>query len=233
MVSAIGLLVWLATLAPVWFPLAPSTFDSDVCTCREAIQTHAWCGKCQVGYAAGLRITSALLFEAMDTHGHEIKPETMRCPGCRAAVASDGLCEFCHMGFVNKRLFFTPLTYLLALGKVVEVSTIECPTCSNSVTKPEWCAPCQRGIVGNVQFAKQTLFKPAVVEYQRLRAAVKKLTECEDCSIGIFMKARCIRCKIDYGGDPAHSEEEEIEQQGGKSADKATRAETVPVGRGG
>jgi len=195
------ILTWLAALTPVLFPLAPSTFDSDVCTCEAAIRKHAWCGKCQVGYAAGLKITSALLFEAMDTHGHEIKPETMRCPGCQAAVASDGLCDLCRMGFVNERLYFTPLTYLLALGEVIDVAAIECPTCRRSADDPKWCAKCDRGVVGNVRFDKRELFEPAVVEYRRLRIAVAKLEECEDCSIGIFMKARCIRCKIDYGAD--------------------------------
>ena len=118
----------ISLLAPILF-LCTAIAPRPDCTCPDSKVSSGWCRACQVGYVASVEIRSALLFEALDAHGHQINPDSIECGSCRTALESDGFCDACKRGFVAKELYFSPLTYHLAKGKVRDTSRIACRTC--------------------------------------------------------------------------------------------------------
>ena len=100
------------------------------CTCKAAKLSNHWCHACAVGYVAGITIKSALLYEVLDPHGHDIDLERIRCASCKLAVKEDGYCRRCGMGFVRGQAYMSRLTYHLAKGRPIASDKIECAACA-------------------------------------------------------------------------------------------------------
>lgn len=193
--------LWLVASLVVIGPGAaadPPKADPDKCTCPTAKIHNGWCARCKVGYAASVKVPSALLFEAIDAHGHDIDAASLRCSTCRAASKSSGFCNACRIGFVNGLAYLSRLTYLLAKGKVTDPATYNCPTCRGHSARFGWCRQCRRGMVGHFAYTDRTVFEEAVREVQRLRSAIAKLKDCELCAIAMITDARCPKCNIHY-----------------------------------
>lgn len=177
------------------------------CTCREAKLVNAWCKHCEVGYVAGIEVPYPMLFEALDAHGHDIDPASVTCPSCRRALVCDGYCEIDRYGFVDGRLYFSKLTWLVARGERRDVASLTCPVCRASATtrradaehSPAWCETCKVGMIGNVAFRDRAMFDQAVKEYRMLLAAIETSRRCEYCGVARFLGSSCPRCHIDYG----------------------------------
>ena len=170
------------------------------CTCEVSKSRGGWCNACDLGYVAGVAIKSEMLFEALDAHGHHIDPESMKCEGCRKALANDGFCENCQWGFVGKQLYHSKLTYYLAKGRPKSKSAISCATCQAHTGKPTWCESCKIGLVGSVVYTDKGAFETVAEEYGRLRQAVDLSAKCEDCGVAFFMGTKCLKCNISYKG---------------------------------
>lgn len=89
------------------------------CVCAAAEVTHGWCEACGVGYVASLRIPSALLYELLDPHGHDVDLSAVSCNTCHAAMAANEYCETHAIGYSEGRAYVTRLSYLLARGEPV------------------------------------------------------------------------------------------------------------------
>jgi hypothetical protein len=92
------------------------------CVCEAARSSNGWCDACGVGYVASLRIPSALLYELLDPHGHEVDLSEVSCTTCRWAMSTDGFCEAHRIGYVGGRAYVTRLAYLGAKGEAVQES---------------------------------------------------------------------------------------------------------------
>ena len=82
-------------------PQAPQTG----CICSQATLQSGWCIEHERGYVFGIAIQSQMLFEAMDTHGHEVRGDSLTCGGVVTDVsASDegGMVE-CDLWMENQR----------------------------------------------------------------------------------------------------------------------------------
>ena len=177
--------------------------STKVCeTCAEAKTHNQWCDEHDVGYVASLPITSRILFEAVDAHGHGLHPGSMKsikCPMCRAAIeAGEGYCEACKIGWFKRQAYFSRLTYHLARGEVRKLSTIECATCRRNAEHYGWCDSCKLGMVGNVAIRDRKEFAIASGEYDRLESAVKVAGRCEQCALALLTDTSCFKCKISY-----------------------------------
>jgi len=161
------------------------------CTCAQAKLRHHWCSACRVGYVAGVRIESELLFEEIDAHGHEIDPQRIECPSCQAALAADGYCERCRMGFVKKQAYMSRLTYFVAKGETKDADKIVCKTCRGNAARHGWCDACEVGMVGNVAFKAKAEFEQAAKAYDVLLEAVRTLKRCVTCAVALVLDARC------------------------------------------
>ncbi len=122
---ALALALALA-LAP---PLAPAALGHslaapDWCTCEENQRAAGWCGPCATGYVAGQEVRSATLFEAIDTHGHEVDVSSLECPGCKTAASRNDICATCDRGIVDGRIYASKLSYYLALGEAKNAAEI-------------------------------------------------------------------------------------------------------------
>jgi hypothetical protein len=168
------------------------------CSCAKAKIEGGWCDKCKAGYLAGVRIESSDLFEALDAHGHDVDPASIRCPSCRAALDSDGYCEKCHFGFVQKKAYLSRLTYLIAKGEAKKPNQIVCDVCRKNAEHHGWCERCGVGMVSNVSHRDRRLYDQLIKEYERLLAAVEMQKKCVWCSIAMMTDGRCPDCKITY-----------------------------------
>jgi hypothetical protein len=194
-----GALVLPALLFSAWWTAAdePSA-DASACTCAQARLRHQWCAACKVGYVAGLRIESHLLFEEIDSHGHDVDPARIECPSCRKALAVDGFCERCTMGFVHKQAYMSRLTYYVAKGETKDIDKIACPSCRENSQTHGWCDACGVGMVGNVAFKVRDDFEPAAKAYGVLCEAVRTLKRCESCAVAMVLDGHCPFCKLTY-----------------------------------
>ena len=181
--------------------LHPPLEEGGDCVCQKAVLTNGWCGHCRVGYAAGLKVPSALLFEAMDTYGHDIDAPTIQCKTCQKALGSEGYCDGCGFGFVRGKAYASKLTYLLAKGMGAEPAAEKCESCKANARRFGWCESCKVGMVGSSAFRDRALYAAAVVEYHRLVAAIAKLPECEICAIALYRRSRCPKCNISFRDD--------------------------------
>lgn len=183
----IALLGWLAPTA--------ATVPDD-CRCADACLRNGWCAAHTVGYVAGVRVSSAILFEVLDAHGHDIDPAVIECSSCQTALASDGFCETCGMGYVAEQLYFSRLTYLLARGVPRAAADITCTACRTVATRGRaaWCAPCGSGMVGNVTYTRRDLHERASGELRTLHEAVQASSRCETCAVVRFTGGLCSEC---------------------------------------
>lgn len=193
-------LMWLTTTSAAHPPMQ----RSETCTCQEAKIANGWCGRCRVGYAASLKIPSFMLYEALDMHGHEIKPASFTCPTCQKALRTNAYCEKCRIGFIGGLAYMTRPGYLLAQGSAVDAEKLTCVTCRIHLAQSGWCEDCRIGIVGNFAFSKRALFVQAHAAHKRLAAGIAKLEQCEICAIVLTLDGRCAKCNLHYKDGKLH-----------------------------
>lgn len=172
---------------------------NSACTCEADKLVNGWCEECNVGYVAGQRISSKILFETLDAHGHDVNIDGMTCDSCLTALPVSGYCDSHRIGFVENKAYFSMLTYSLAKGgKARDVSNITCTTCRNNSQDHGWCQECQVGMVGNVAFTDRNEYSNAVEQFSILITAIDKTNDCEMCACAMIFDSRCHTCKISY-----------------------------------
>lgn len=139
-----------------------------------------------------------MLFEALDAHGHELDIVNVKCPSCRDAIARDGFCETCRIGWVKKLAYFSRLTYHLARGKACDPAALTCATCRKNAATHGWCAACGIGMIGNVAVTDRTDFEGGCRGFDLMSAAVAASGRCEACALAILNDEPCFYCKITY-----------------------------------
>ncbi len=197
---AILLAVLLTLVSASTVPANP-IFDAppDTCRCDSLATITGWCGACEVAFVGGVRLPSANFYEVLDAHGHEVNPETIRCPVCREAQAAGGYCERDRIGYVNGRAWVERLNYLLALGTPIDVSELTCGTCREHAAGAGWCATHGVGWIGPLSFTDDAVFLEAWAERKRLAESAERIATCEGCAIASFTLGRCPMCNIHYG----------------------------------
>ena len=179
--------------------------DSTECNCPEGKYRSIWCVPHRVGYVAAVEIRSKVLFEALDAHGHEIDLDSLECAACRFALEHDAFCGDNRMGFVDRKAYFSKLSWLLAKGEPVNPDAPACAVCSADTRPKElpltgdgWCNACEAGVIGNVRYRDRARFRQTRREYERLLQAVERSRECELCAAAIISDRRCPTCRISY-----------------------------------
>ncbi len=180
---------------------------ASVCSCAEAERSGGWCSACDVGYVGSLRLTSKLLYDEVDAHGHDFDPAKLSCETCRAALASDGYCERHRRGFVAGRAYVTFLAYHLAQGGRVEPAELGCTACRQNARSFGWCQACGQGMIGHVAVKDREVYERLAVDYEILIRANERSATCESCAAAMVLDGTCGRCNVSYrGGKPAPSQ---------------------------
>lgn len=167
-------------------------------TCAAAKRTNQWCDRCKVGYVAGTPIRSKVLFDALDAHGHVLDLSSIKCEQCQNAIAHEGFCETCRIGWHLKQAYFSRLTYHVSRGVVRPDGPIACSTCRQNATRYGWCDACALGSVGNVEFRDRADFDGACRGYDLMMAADEASRRCETCALAILTDTSCFYCKVTY-----------------------------------
>lgn len=188
------------------FALCLGSTPKSPCTCSQACVTNGWCSACRVGYVAGLKIPSLLMYDALDAHGHNIDPRKITCNSCKTALETDGYCPVCRIGFIRNQAYLSRLTYHVAMGKVVAAEHLDCVRCASHVGNSGWCDECKVGIVGNVAHSDRALFEALAEEFKKLETAVKRLEKCESCAAASLTDGRCMICRKVF----THGEEQPL-----------------------
>ncbi|NOT01368.1 MAG: hypothetical protein HOP29_12150 [Phycisphaerales bacterium] len=192
------LLLMLPALQPTQLGMPRDEPGPKMCLCPEAVQRHVWCEVHNVGLLAGVKITSPLLFEVLDAHGHQADPNFIPCAACRKHYDTGGFCPDCRIGYVNHLAYMSPLTYHLALGKHTDPAILDCAACRANASSYGWCDRCRRGMAGNVAYTDNAEFNIAIVEFKRLLVAIEKMPTCDGCSVAIMCDGQCWYCKKQY-----------------------------------
>ena len=173
------------------------------CVCSVAQETMAWCELHDVGHFASIPIRSKFLFDALDAHGHDLDLESFTCDDCRKAAASDGFCTQHRIGFVEKKAYFSSLSYHLARGETTPVSEIACPICRKNAETHGWCEADKVGRVGNVAIDTKEDYEQVAEAIQIVQAADEAAERCKYCATAIISDTRCPFCRITYkDGEP-------------------------------
>lgn len=200
-------LISLAFVLVMW----PTQTSGAACRCGVFRLEGGWCSACEIGYLAGVRIESELLFEVLDAHGHDIDPRAIRCGICKEAIESDSFCDKCRIGWIGKRAYMSRLTYHLTKGETRVLASIKCATCNEGAAKGGWCEKCRVGMIGNVAITDKADFDRALKEYRRLLVAVRLSSHCEMCAVALMSNGTCTMCKKTYKDGEIISDEEQTE----------------------
>ena len=198
----VAALIWLAGCGRAAQPQPARTTLADV---RIA---GGWCQAYNVGYVAGVSVGSKALFEALCPPVHELASlSDVHCPSCRAAIAGDGFCGHCGVGWVGQRCYVNKLSYCLARGNPLDVSALACPACREHARRYGWCDHCRIGMLGAVAFRDRRLYDEAVPSFEILLASVAKLRECETCAVAMSCDGTCPVHGVSYkGGQVVHAD---------------------------
>ncbi len=191
-----GLLAVAATLGPTILADIPGT--TRECVCAGARETNAWCSIHELGYVGGVKLTSNVVYLAIDPHGHDLDLSTFTCPTCRNAIASDGFCETHRRGFFKRKAYFSGLTYELGRAELQPASSITCRTCRKNSETHGWCAKSGVGMVGPFAVRDRRGFDRAVAGLGLLAAAERTAPRCHHCAVAILFDSKCPMCKISY-----------------------------------
>lgn len=173
---------------------AQSALVTPVCSCERNRIAGGWCGKCDLGYLAGVCIESKLFFEMLDAHGHVIDPGSLSCEKCRAAQRTQGYCDGCRMGFVRGMAYLSKLTYHLAQGRPTNPASLVCKSCADNAKQCGWCEKCAIGMIGNVAIPHRADYDAVLPEFQRMLDSIKLLPRCEQCAMAHFSGGICMKC---------------------------------------
>lgn len=172
------------------------------CSCDILRRSNGWCRQCRVGYVAGARIESHVLFDALDLRGHPVDIPSLECEGCRQAASKNSICARCGWGIAGGKVYSSKLTYYLALAQQ-ESDPIECDSCRTCSSGAGWCESCGRGWTGSFAYRDRRVYEAAAREYALLKLAVRTLDRCETCAVARYFGSRCPACGIEYrDGEP-------------------------------
>lgn len=165
---------------------------------------------------------SELLFETLDPHGHVIGHESITCPNCLAAIACDGWCVDCRIGWQNGLAWMTRITWVFSKGEVATASTPLCAACrarvdaattaegtgvsgrglgqdgGGATERGAWCPACGGGVVGRIFFRDRELLAEAARQFDILNAAIATVPRCELCACAMVVDDDCPFCRIAY-----------------------------------
>jgi RNA polymerase subunit RPABC4/transcription elongation factor Spt4 len=159
---------------------------------------NTWCGEHGQGYAYTQLITSRVLFDAVDAHGHDFDRDVMQCVACKRMMDTGGFCEDCRFGWVDGQAYMSRLTYHLALGEARDVTSLACASCRDLVGTVGSCEGCSGAWVGNVFFVDPNDHEAAVHEFERLQVATEVSARCETCAMLVLVDGKCPYCKVEY-----------------------------------
>lgn len=172
---------------------------ADPCSCDDAKRHNGWCVAHEVGYVAGVKITSEAVFEALDAHGHQVDRARLGCDRCRENYdRGNGYCEEHKIGFVDGVAYLSALNYFLARGELTDPAGIECPICKRNAASHGWCDRCNVGRVGDVVIVDRAEFEEIERALRILHAANETVARCETCAVAMILNGTCTRCKITY-----------------------------------
>ena len=164
----------------------------DATRCESCVEGD-WCDRCEAGTLAGVQIPSRRLLEYLDAHGHDLKPEKLRCESCTARARGEepsAFCDRCRMGFVDGRAYLSKLAFYAARAET-RTSPLECRDCIAWRDKPRWCERCGVGRNGDRVWKRKADFDVVHSELAKLRRALEELPRCETCAIAHCFGSSC------------------------------------------
>ena len=139
---------------------------------------------------------------SLTTITHQISPVPSVETG-EAFQTNGDTAPILQIGFVEKKAYFSSLTYHLARGETTPVSEIACPICRKNAETHGWCEADKVGRVGNVAIDTKEDYEQVAKAIQIVQAADESAERCKYCATSIISDSRCPFCRITYkDGEP-------------------------------
>lgn len=152
------------------------------------------CGK---GLMYGVDLTSKKLYDALA--GHEVQIDTVKCPGCKAAAKTNGICSHCNVGLAGGKLYHSMLSHKLAKGSPTSTEKVgQCFSCKTAYKKHGRCTACDVGFVSKRMYKEKGEYEAALAARTTLVAAVKLSEKCETCAVAMVSDGKCEKCNIRF-----------------------------------
>ncbi len=156
---------------------------------------EGWC--CGKGMAYGVKIPNRALYDTVI--GKEVKADQIKCPGCKTAAESDGVCTHCNVGVANGKAFPSMVAYRLAKGKPLTADQAgHCAKCKVAWEGNGRCETCNAGFVGQRVYKDQQDYEEALAAHKTLTKAAKVATKCPGCALGMVTDGTCKACKVSF-----------------------------------
>jgi hypothetical protein len=139
-----------------------------------------------------------MLYEALDTHGHDVDPAAITCEACQKALKTDGFCAAHRFGFVKGEAFLSPLTYHIARGRRIDPAGIACEVCREHTRGIGWCEKHWVGIAGHTAIDDRERFEEFRRAYQLLLGAIETSARCEMCAAAMVAEGYCAIHRLKY-----------------------------------
>ncbi len=152
------------------------------------------CGK---GLVYGVELTSKKLFEALA--GQKVEADKIKCPGCKYATKTNGICSHCKVGAAGGKLYHSMLSHKLAKGlRYSEKKVSLCGGCKTAYRQHGRCTGCNVGFVSKRMFKDQADYDVALAARKTLVAAVEVSKKCETCAVAMVTDGKCAKCNISF-----------------------------------
>jgi len=167
------------------------------CSCAADKARDGWCGKCNVGHVAGVKIRSRKLYDAVA--GKPITDASrIKCATCAAACKNGGYCAHCKVGFAGKKMYESRVGCRLARGQAKDPAKMKCPRCKAAAADHGWCKMCGQGLVHNVAYRNRSAYQQAVQARATLQQAAMLAEKCEGCAVAMVTDGTCSKCNVSF-----------------------------------
>lgn len=176
--------------------LVTTAARAEECTCDAAKLRGGWCGHCEAGYVAGIRLAARPLYDALQ--GERVEAARITCEGCKTALKTAGACEHCHLAFARDHKYTSVMAQRLARGEPQDPAAIQCAACRTNAERYGWCDKCNVGMVQRLAFRDKEHYEQARRAYETLAKAAKLADKCSPCAVAMVTDGTCRKCEITY-----------------------------------
>jgi len=178
--------------------MSSSAFAGDCAGCAKIAKAgDGFCTGCGKGQAFGVQLTSQKLHAALA--GEKVDAATVKCPGCKAALATEGKCEHCKSFAAEGKMFHSPVAHALAKGKPYTAEQAgHCPSCAKGFKENGFCSSCDTGFVAGRIFEGKESHDAAAAAYKTLNSAAEACKKCEGCATAMVTDGKCEPCKTEF-----------------------------------
>jgi hypothetical protein len=184
------------SMVVAWTIVPSATAGCDGCEKIKA-EGQGFCDHCSKGMIYGVDVKSEEVYKVLaGAPIYKSAISTMKCDGCKTAALKNGVCEHCHVGVADGRIYHSIPAHTLATGKLVSQEKMTCPSCKEHAADGGFCSSCSVGFVGGRAYKSEVKFKEAQHAHEIVAKAAG--AKCEHCAVALVTDGECEHCRVAF-----------------------------------